>query len=362
MEEVGYYNNSDSSGIKAIIIPWSDASVDLELLFSSIPTDVSKIIFIGKPSKENENSSLSEFNSSSLDHENIFLKSFKDTGYNYADKVVFENHKKEVEYFLSSNEILGSISDKIIHINPNASIPFGVGASLGLMWCKMSGADAVIILNPKSKISANSFDKVFEQIVEEGKDVVLGRNENKIRRFVKSLNYVLKTILLNFASGYWFSTFIYTSCLGVSKEAISRIPIKNLKPTYGFLMDFLIKANMNNCKLVEVFVDDKESSKTLLNKGLLFVSLKILLFGFAKRLWVKYFFRDFHPLFLFYHLSFLLFIVAGFYSWKVIYVITQTGRELNKMTVFALIFFLISAVQAFAFSTWMDISDNKKNI
>lgn len=334
--------------------------MDLDLFFSSIPEEITKVIFVGKNDSSSDLALLSKYNSKSLAHSNVYEFSFKDTGYNFADKVIFEKHKDEVSYFLKNNVIEGASDDRVVFLDSDIEVSFGNGASLGLMWCKMSNVDAAVIINPTSKISKISYTKVFNQILNEGKDIVIGRNENKVRTFVKSLNYVLKTILLNLASGYWSHTFINSSCIGFSKDAIARIPIIKLRRSYGFLMDLLIKANLNNCKLVEIFVDDKQEMKTLLNRGHLLLSLKILIFGFLKRLWIKYFFIDFHPLFLFYHFSFILFTVSFYYGGKIIYVLTQEYRELNKMTVFAFLFFSISSIQAFAFSMWMDISDNKK--
>ncbi len=87
--------------------------------------------------------------------------------------------------------------------------------------------------------------------------------------------------------------------------------------------------------------------------------LWLLFKSLYKRLWLKYFFRDFHPPFLLYHLAFLLLIIAIPYGIKILFV-AISGLEANPVTVIAFVFLAISGFQSLFFAMWMDIQDNER--
>ena len=86
----------------------------------------------------------------------------------------------------------------------------------------------------------------------------------------------------------------------------------------------------------------------------------MLLRSFFKRLWHKYLFRDFHPLFLLYHFAFLLFFLSLPFAWKVIDAWLIDKHSLNPVTFVAFVFLFISSFQSLLFAMWMDIQDNER--
>ena len=85
----------------------------------------------------------------------------------------------------------------------------------------------------------------------------------------------------------------------------------------------------------------------------------LLFKSFFKRLWVKYLFRDFHPLFLLYHFAIGLLILDVKYIYKVFKAL-YFGTNLSFETLFAFTFISIFSFQSFMFAMWMDIQDNDK--
>jgi hypothetical protein len=85
----------------------------------------------------------------------------------------------------------------------------------------------------------------------------------------------------------------------------------------------------------------------------------LLLTSFFKRLWLKYLFRDFHPLFLLYHFSFTLGIIALPYAYKVLR-ITLSHETVSPTTMLAFFFLFTSSFQSLLFAMWMDIQDNER--
>jgi hypothetical protein len=89
-------------------------------------------------------------------------------------------------------------------------------------------------------------------------------------------------------------------------------------------------------------------------------SISWLLFkSFFKRLWVKYLFRDFHPLFLLYHFSFLVGILSLPYAFKIMSIVIS-GGSVSPTTMLAFFFLFTSSFQSLLFAMWMDIQDNER--
>ena len=105
-------------------------------------------------------------------------------------------------------------------------------------------------------------------------------------------------------------------------------------------------------------VDIGEKSKMKLHKVIPRISW-LLFKSFFKRLWVKYLFRDFHPLFILYHLSFILFAVWIPYLVKMARIIIS-GANASTETLFAFTFLGVTAFQFILFAMWMDIQDNER--
>ena len=84
-------------------------------------------------------------------------------------------------------------------------------------------------------------------------------------------------------------------------QLLESIEIHNIYRDYGMPNDMLVKLNMSYCTVKEIPIkpvyDVGEQSKMRILKVIPKISW-LLLKSFVKRLWGKYFLRDFHPLFL----------------------------------------------------------------
>ena len=126
--------------------------------------------------------------------------------------------------------------------------------------------------------------------------------------------------------------------------------------------DMLVKLNIAFCTLREVEIKPVynvgEKSKMKIFKVIPRVS-GLLLRSFFKRLWVKYLFRDFHPLFLLYNFAFILIGLSIPFLVRILkYMFFD--RNLADATLIAFIFLFISAFQSLGFAMWMDIMDNER--
>jgi len=132
--------------------------------------------------------------------------------------------------------------------------------------------------------------------------------------------------------------------------------------SYGYPNDILVKLNIAFCSIKEVEIkpvyDVGEKSKMKLLSVIPRISF-LLFRSFFKRLWIKYLFRDFHPLFILYHFAMLLFIVWVPYFIKVSGKIIN-GEMASFETLFAFTFLGITSFQSILFAMWMDIQDNER--
>jgi len=169
-------------------------------------------------------------------------------------------------------------------------------------------------------------------------------------------------MLTKMASGYWRISDTQTGYTAISLRALRKIKIHDIYKSYGMPNDTLVKLNINHCTIKEIEIKPiykvGEESKMKIFKVIPTVSL-LLIRSFFKRLWIKYFITDFHPLFLFYNISFLLGIISLPYLYKIIAAFI-TGEVLNNEPLFAFMFLTISSLQAFIFAMWMDIQDNER--
>jgi hypothetical protein len=180
----------------------------------------------------------------------------------------------------------------------------------------------------------------------------------KIRYFGNSI----LSILTKLASGYWHVSDTQTGFTAISKSALNAIRLYKIYPSYGMPNDMLVKLNIAFCTIKEVEIKPVynigEESKMKVFKVIPRVSF-LLFRSFFKRLWIKYLFRDFHPLFLLYHMSFILFFASIPYAIKIL-LIWISGETAGVLPTLAFFFLSISSFQSFLFAMWMDIQDNDR--
>jgi len=170
------------------------------------------------------------------------------------------------------------------------------------------------------------------------------------------------SILTKIASGYWHVSDTQTGYTAISLSALSSIRLSDIYNKYGMPNDMLVKLNIAFCTLKEVKIKPVynigEQSK--MKVGIVIPLISWLLFkSFFKRLWVKYLFRDFHPLFLLYHFAIVLGVLSLPYAVKIIS-LAWSGQEVNPVTMLAFFILFTGSFQSFLFAMWMDIQDNER--
>jgi len=355
----------------AVVVPAYNEEKQIGLVIETMPDFVDRIIVINDASKDN-----------TLEVVKKYVNQFKGQGFkistpsenarstffNRADLVVAEKDKED-EVFYPSFEIFNETpeADRVILLNHKRNSGKGAGIVTGYKFCKDWGFDCIAAMDGDGQMDPAELESICAPIVFEGIDYVKGNRLihrsawlviPKLRFFGNSI----LSILTKLASGYWRVSDTQTGYAAISKKAVNSFAIHSIYRSYGYPNDILVKLNIAMCTLREVEIKPVynvgEQSKMKISKVIPTVSW-LLFKSFFKRLWVKYLFRDFHPLFILYNLGFAMILISIPFGFKVVSRVLL-GPPLNPVTLLGFVFLFITGIQFLLFAMWMDIQDNER--
>jgi glycosyltransferase involved in cell wall biosynthesis len=355
----------------AVVIPAYNEEKQISDVIESMPDFVDRIVVINDCSNDGTGEIVKSFWKTKL-NEGIEIKNIISQTFNgrfeRANRALQDQMKLEINLFIPSQVMnTNPDRDRIILINQLKNSGVGAAISRGYKWCKDYGIDCTAVMAGDGQMDPDELESICKPVVEENIDYVKGNRlihrsalliVPKIRYFGNSI----LSILTKIASGYWHVSDSQCGFTAISNKALNAIRLYQIYPRYGMPNDLLVKLNIAFCTLKEVGIkpvyDIGEKSKMKIGKVIPRISW-LLFKSFFKRLWGKYLFRDFHPLFILYNLGFLLLILSIPYIIKIIntfFLHEQTGT----LPVLAFFFLFISGIQFLLFAMWMDIQDNER--
>lgn len=358
-----------------VVVPCYNEETQIGMVIETMPSFVDRIVIVNDKSKDKTSEVVLsymhdiKYSQSNAVIVDVLENEFMETRYNYADKVVFERNIKEKEFFNPSKRIIsGTENNRIVLIEHTINGGVGAAIATGYKWCKDHNIDCTAVMAGDGQMDPGELEGICNPVVFENVDYVKGNRLihrsswlviPKIRFFGNSI----LSILTKLASGYWRISDTQTGFTATSNKALNAINLYDIYKSYGMPNDMLVKLNIAYCSLREVEIKPiynvGEQSKMKVMKVIPTVSW-LLIKSFFKRLWIKYLFRDFHPLFILYHLSIFLFLISLPFAIKIINIWLIQKESLNSITFIAFIFLFISAFQSFLFAMWMDIQDNER--
>jgi len=355
----------------AVVVPAFNEEKQITMVLESIPDFVDRIVVVNDCSKDNTAEVVRNFilnNTKSTIEITDILDKVKPDRYNRADYLIQQWQKTELEWFPKSvvyNDF--PHKDRIILINQQKNSGVGAAVARGYKWCKDYGIECVAKVDGDGQMDPAELESICSPIVNEGIDYVKGnrlihKSASIIIPKVRFFGNSILSILTKIASGYWHVSDTQTAFTALSNKALNSIELHKLYRRYGYPNDILVKLNIAFCTIREVEIKPiynvGEQSKMRIFK--LVPKISWLLFkSFFKRLWIKYLFRDFHPLFLLYHGSFALGLLSLPYLYKIIKSFIL-GIQMGFEPLLAFMFLSISSFQALLFAMWMDMQDNER--
>ncbi|MFT6685012.1 MAG: glycosyltransferase involved in cell wall biosynthesis [Bacteroidia bacterium] len=354
-----------------VVVPCYNEESQVGLVLETMPEFVDRIIVINDKSTDSTEKIIIEYIDKDKSEKKIIasiLDKIKPNRYNRANIILQNLQKDEIKYYTPS-EIYNKNkeTDKIILINHLDNAGKGAGISTGYKWAKDHGLDCVATMDGDGQMDPDELLSLCEPVVYENIDYVKGnrlihRSALLVIPKIRYLGNSILSILTKLASGYWHVSDTQTGYSAMSNKALNSIIIHDIYKSYGYPNDVLVKLNIAFCTMREVEIkpvyDVGEQSKMKIYKVIPTVSW-LLVKSFFKRLWTKYLFRDFHPLFLLYNFSFLTFVVSLPLGIKILGKVIE-GVSANPVTILGFGFLFLTSIQFFLFAMWMDIQDNER--
>jgi glycosyltransferase involved in cell wall biosynthesis len=358
------YNNKTI----AVVVPAYNEENQIGMVIEDMPPFVDRIVIVNDCSTDSTATIVKKYIKNSEKSSLGLSKEITLQKFNRADIVLQEIEKEELnKYPPSFVENADSPDDKIVLINIQKNSGVGAAIARGYKWCKDHEIDCTAVMAGDGQMDPSELLSICAPIIDDGVDYVKGNRLihrsawlviPKIRYFGNSI----LSILTKIASGYWHVSDTQTGYTAISLKGLKGIRIYDIYKSYGMPNDLLVKLNISFCTLKEVEIKPVygvgEVSKMKLLKVVPTVSL-LLLISFFKRLWIKYLYRDFHPLFILYHFAILLAVLWIPYLLRV-GIGMISGKNFSFETLFAFTFIGISCVQSFMFAMWMDVQDNER--
>ena len=287
--------------------------------------------------------------------------------YEEADRLVQEKRKEE-ELFYPETTIEQRIpyKSRIVLINHKENSGKGAGIITGYKYCRDHHFDCVGSMDGDGQMDPAELEMLCTPVVRDNIDYVKGNRLIHPAAWIaipriRCIGNAILSILTKVAPGYWHVSDTQTGYAVISKRALEQIEIHKIYRSYGYPNDVLCKLNVANCTLQEKEIKPVyhvgEKSKMKISRVIRKLSLLLLKLFFC-RIWKKYLIRSFHPLFLLYHLAFILLLVGIPYGIKTGYAIL-TGSDIGILPVLAFSFLFTMGLHSMLFAMWMDMYDNE---
>lgn len=357
----------------AVVVPCYNEEEQIGMVIDTMPDFVDKIVVVNDLSKDKTSevvaAYLNKFPEVKIPAKDYDRKGKLNNIYQRAEQVLDQMNKEEIKFF-TPHEIVNDKPelDRVILINHLENGGVGAAIATGYKWCKDYDIDCTSVMAGDGQMDPDELESICMPVIDDGVDYVKGnRLIHRSSWFVipktRYFGNSILSIFTKIASGYWHVSDTQTGYTAMSNDAINAIKLYSIYKRYGMPNDMLVKLNIAFCTLKEIEIKPVynvgEQSKMKVTKVILPI-MWLLCKSFFKRMWIKYLFRDFHPLFLLYHLGIFLFLAAIPFFVDIVANAFQIGEATPFQTMIIFIFLVISGLQSLFFAMWMDIMDNER--
>ncbi len=355
----------------AVVVPAYNEARQIRQVLETMPDFVDRIVVVNDHSNDETEAVVREYiNKDDFPApiiNNVPVR-VSENKYDRAEQVLQEQKQADIKYFAASQTAnTKPESDRIILINNLKNCGVGAAIARGYKWCLDHHIDCTAVMAGDGQMDPAELESICLPVVAEDVDYVKGNRliHGSARLVIPKTRFIgnsILSILTKIASGYWHVSDTQTGYTAISLSALDAIRLHDIYKRYGMPNDMLVKLNIAFCTLKEVKIKPVynigESSKMKVTKVIPRIAW-LLFKSFFKRLWIKYLFRDFHPLFLLYHFSFILGACSIPYAIKILSIIIA-GGSVSPATMLAFFFLFTSSFQSLLFAMWMDIQDNER--
>jgi len=225
---------------------------------------------------------------------------------------------------------------------------------------------AVAVMAGDDQMDPHNLPALLDAVIDGDADYVKGNRYldhgawDKIPK-IRFFGNAALSLLTKIASGYWHVIDSQTGYTVITHNTLKRLPLDRLWKRYGYPNHILVMLNIYNCVVRDVPVTAvyHENAVSGIRIGRLIPHLSsLLLRWFLWRMWEKYVLRDFHPLVLFYLLSWLMFVIATVLGLRLT-ILWYFNGVIPQINALAALIAFTNCIQAAFFAMWFDMDYNK---
>lgn len=244
----------------------------------------------------------------------------------------------------------------------------GQAVITGYKWASEKGCEIVVVISGDGRMSLEEVDRFLDPVIDGEADYTKGNRFLALEKMnlkitkTRILGKIIITALTKMASGYYKIMDVVDEYTAITKDAVDRVNWDKARKQYDYPMDFLIRMNAYGLRVKDIprtpiYLEGAEQSQV---KGLRY-ALRVspmLVRGFFWRMFFKYLYLDFHPLFFFYMLGLLFIpfgIMLGFYQ---LYLELFASGATGPMSILCALT-TITGLQFLLFGMWFDMEVGK---
>ena len=355
-----------------VVVPAYNEESQILHVVQSMPAFVDRIVVVNDRSSDNTLEVLKEHYSKAerqelVNSESPVIQNSSEIDYHRATRVYTELLKTQSEKHLPRN-VIQHAEKKLVIIDHEQNGGVGAAIASGYFWARENRMDCTAVMAGDGQMDPDELRSICMPVVRDGVDYAKGnrlKHPAAIEIVPKSRlfgNSVL-SILTKIASGYWRVSDTQTGFTAISLRALEAIKLNRIYARYGMPNDLLVKLNIQNCSVSEIVIKPiyEIGEKSKMRIANVIPTIGLLLFkSFWRRIFFKYFVREFHPLFLLYIVGGISLLISSYYFVKISYLWITRIREINELTILAFLFTFLFGFQSLLFAMWMDIQDNDR--
>lgn len=354
----------------AVVVPAYNEETQIGIVIETMPDFVDRIVIVDDCSKDNTKEIVKE----AIDKERVkslvviprSTGEIEQTFFNRAEIIAQEIRQEEAQRLQPHIIYNDNDTDRIVLIENLKNSKVGGAIRVGYEWCLEHKIGCTAVMAGDAQMDPAELESICMPVINEKIDYVKGNrlSHKSAKRLIppkRRFGNSVLSALTKIASGYWSVSDTQTGYTAISLHALDSIDLYDIYPTYGMPNDMLIKLNIANCTLREVSIKPVyavgEQSKMKISKVIPTVSV-LLLTGYFKRIFKKYFINDFHPMFLL-HLGSWVSLALALYFLILIVVGLCSHQPVTVGTYMGFIALLMTNLISLSFAMWMDVEDNR---
>jgi glycosyltransferase involved in cell wall biosynthesis len=353
----------------AVVVPCYNEEQQITRVLRTMPEFVDLIIVVNDKSRDGTVDKVKAFMVSENREPTRILPrtmDYSDDIYSQANNIAIDLRKAEEKLFIPV-EITQAERSRVVLLSHQRNGGKGATVSSGYKYARDRGIDCTAIMDGDGQMNPAELERICMPVVTGVADYSKGNRfkHRTVRQSMPQVRYygnAILSILTKIATGYWRVSDTQTGFTAISLEAMDNIAIHKLFPSYGVYNDLLQKLNLADFTVTEVPITPVynigEKSKMRIFRVMPRIS-GLLIRLFFDRLFRKYLFTSFHPLFLLYIVSFFTFLIDIPIAVRFLHAYLVSG-DIWTAHLTILTTLMIFSFQSLVFAMWFDMHDNER--